>query len=218
MIKDSDDSLTKMIPGFCSQLTTDPRILFGGFPTAGAMRSLQERSVRYIVDLTTSFEKKRLAPYFPKQFGMTYIHFPIQDNSVPYDLEAFNEFIVWLSHLLDSLGNDSIYIHCKGGHGRSGMIVASLLCFHYKKTPEESIRETTIAHQNRIEMTPKWKNRLCPSNPIQRHFLEQVFIPSSRRDLLSEYRVLTNELKSALNSYRKRLLDESSPRIKLIQK
>lgn len=199
MIKDAENhSLKKMIPDFCSQLKTDSRILFGGFPAVSEMAVLQENGVKYIIDLTTVFEKKRLPVYHPKDFDMTYIAFPIHDNSIPHDLESFNEFIVWLSYLIDSLKDRRIYIHCKGGHGRSGLVIASILCFHYNKTPHDAITETTDVHAARFRLSPKWKTRPCPSNPIQCHFIHTIF-QSPANDL-------SQELKTILNSYRRRLL------------
>jgi hypothetical protein len=219
MIKDHDISLSKMIPPFCSQMTTCPQILFGGFPVDTQLAVLRDYSVRYIIDLTTPSEKKRLQPYHPKQYDLVYVNFPIKDNSIPHDVETFNEFIVWLSHLLNSIDRDCVYIHCKGGHGRSGLIVASILCFHYNKSPSESISETTHAHRVRQDITDKWRSRFCPSNPVQRQFIHQVFQSKGHHhDIVSEYRLLTYELKTVLNSHRKRLLEEIPLRIKLIEK
>jgi len=160
-----------MIPDFCS-LVLPHRLYFGGFPSETALQQLQELGVTYMVDLTTPEEKKILTPYHKKLQTMVYLNFPIEDNQVPMDEEAFRDFLVWTASILDK---ECLYIHCKGGHGRSGMVAASLLCYLYHWEPSHAIAHVTRAHQTRETLSPRWKHRLCPANKNQRVFIETLF-------------------------------------------
>lgn len=194
--------------GFYSVLKNTPHLLFGGYPNLHEMQELQDSGVKYIIDLTTPHEKRRLDVYQAKDYQMIYANFPIEDNFVPQDMNAFHEFIVWLSFTLDSLRfNEKMYIHCKGGHGRSGMVVACLLCFHYRHTSSEAIAETTEAHRLRPELAMKWKTHMCPSNSIQRLFVHRIFQMSSpeKRSCIDP---ISLELENAMNSARRRMLQQ----------
>jgi protein-tyrosine phosphatase len=161
---------------FCSRLNVDRRLYFGGFPSKQQLLQLKDIGVKYIVDCTTIEEKRKLDVYNAKDYGFTYIHYPILDNFIPTDIRSFKEFIRWLSFLIQQMSKtEQIYIHCKGGHGRSGLVMACILCFLYRFRPSDSIKEITRAHIERKILSPKWKNRLCPSNEIQRIFIHNLF-------------------------------------------
>ena len=107
------------------------RAYFGGYPTQEFLEELEsEHNVRYFIDLTCDNEKG-ITPYTTKY---NYIRYPILDNRIPDNIISFVLFIIKLKKIIDSLNNttDKIYIHCRGGHGRSGIVVASLLCYIYK--------------------------------------------------------------------------------------
>lgn len=195
-----------------SRLKTNPKIYFGGYPTRDDMKHLQEQMrVVHIIDLTTPVEKYHLPSYCARDFNMLYTNFPIRDNFIPEDMERFNEFLVWLSVMIESMKeNESVYIHCKGGHGRSGLVVSCLLCMMYDKSPLESVQEVSQSHRERPSLSLKWKMRLCPSNYIQRVFIHNLFgkhhHPASTNHLLKEMEI-------ALNAARRRFLYNQSIRV-----
>jgi len=97
------------------------KALFGSFPTQDAVEELETIGVRYFIDLTHSHETK-IVPY---ETRYTYISFPIPDRRIPVNILEFSSFIVKLSDIILGCGRIKIiYIHCKGGHGRSGVVVA----------------------------------------------------------------------------------------------
>lgn len=162
--------------GFYSQIRRDPRLLFGGYPSACHLEHLKSVGVRYIIDLTTSYEKRKLPPYHMPDDKMVYINFPIRDNFIPYDMDLFHEFIVWLVFTIHVMRDtERMYIHCKGGHGRSGMVVCCILCLMHDLLPDKSIEEVTTSHKERPILTAKWKTRLCPPNEVQRVFIHRVY-------------------------------------------
>jgi hypothetical protein len=122
-------------------------------------------------------------------------------------MDSFNEFIVWLTFIINGLKDgERIYVHCKGGHGRSGMIVCCVLCIMYGMTPSKSIQEVTHGHRQRHEIGSKWKMRLCPSNEIQRAFVDRVFKSNTSK----KTNPLCTNIEQVFNNVRMRILDKKT--------
>lgn len=148
------------------------KALFGSFPTQEAVEELEKAGVRIFVDLTSGAENKTI-PYTTKY---KYISYPIQDRKTPSDWKSYSKFIVTLSHEIKNLRNkDKIYIHCKGGHGRSGVVVASLLAYVKKVLPEVALQKTGKYHNNRSEMRDKWRVIGSPQTRVQKNFIYRFF-------------------------------------------
>ncbi len=63
------------------------------------------------------------------------------DQRVPDNIIEFVKFINKLVNIISGLTNcEKLYIHCKGGHGRSGLIAATLLCVMDEISPEKAIQ------------------------------------------------------------------------------
>ena len=153
-----------------------------------------------IVDLTTTKEKEQFHLYPPtrneeeedeKGVQIRYFSFPIEDNDIPYDIPAFKKFLEWLWDLYSrhtSLNNPLI-IHCKGGHGRSAMVIAAFIAMTMSRETSEKITLKVIddiinivsqLHHMRPFMHPKYTKQLCPLSSIQRQLLYRLFVsPSS---------------------------------------
>ena len=133
----------------------DEKGFFGGYLNLRNGNIWKQINIYGIYQLTYEDEKK-IKPYKTKY---THIHFPIKDRKIPDDWNKFSKFILKLTTIINKLKEkEAIYIHCKGGHGRSG-VVASLLCHIYKMEPKESIEQTTKFHNERegikIKMSQK---------------------------------------------------------------
>lgn len=147
---------------------------FGGYPTQEQTTTYEDLGFRYFVDLTRTTEK-RITPYDTKY---NYIHYPIFDHRVPSDWKSFAKLIIKLSNIIRSLqSGEKMYIHCKGGHGRSGVVVACILCYLYKITPSEAITKTTKYHNRRKGMREKWIKIGSPQTRSQKHFVTKFFEP-----------------------------------------
>lgn len=147
---------------------------FGGYPTQDHVNTYEDLGFRYFVDLTRNGEK-RITPYTTKH---NYIHYPISDHRVPSDWRSFAKLIIRLSDIIRSLQcGEKMYIHCKGGHGRSGVVVACILCYLYKITPSEAITKTTKYHNRRKDMREKWRKMGSPQTRSQKHFVTKFFEP-----------------------------------------
>ena len=94
--------------------------------------------------MTSCFEKK-IKPYTT---AAEVIYFTIPDRGIPLDVLKFCAFIVYLVNEINK--NKKIYIHCKGGHGRAGVVVASLLCYKNKIPPSIALMQTSMYHSLRL--------------------------------------------------------------------
>jgi len=160
-----------MIPLFCSEYIKDS-LYFGGYPSKEWFKQLIDFGITYFVDLTTNAEKNNLE--YNYTFANT-IFFPIRDNHTPLNLDNYLRFIIQISNLVER--KEKIYIHCKGGHGRSGMVVASLMSYLENMLPKDAIERTTMIHANRILMKEKYRIRKCPDNFRQRKLIFDLFRP-----------------------------------------
>jgi protein-tyrosine phosphatase len=158
------------------------KIFFGGYPNEEWLNILLENNVKIFVDVTPPMEKIKYNLFDYKMIVQNhkclYYNYPIFDNNIPNNFNEFKEFIISLVNaILDLNSEQKIYIHCKGGHGRSGMIVACLLCYLLNINPEKSLQITTQAHSERENLKEKWKNIRCPQTFRQRKFVMDLFKP-----------------------------------------
>ena len=152
------------------------RALFGCYPKQSDVDELAREGVRYFVNLTAPGES-RVSPYnVPPSCNQ--LLFPIRDHGVPRDWKVFSEFICTLSNIIVNLqSSHKVYVHCRGGHGRAGMVVAILLCHILKLEPIESLKKTSIFHANRPNIKDKWKAIGSPHEYRQRAFVYRYFEP-----------------------------------------
>ena len=157
----------------CSYFIPD-KALFGSYPTQESIYILQNEGVRYFIDLTYDNEKN-IIPY---KTDYKYIKYPIKDHSIPTDWKSFSIFIINICYILNSLkDNEKIYIHCKGGHGRSGVVVACIFCYYYKLDSQIALEKTKDCHSKRLVMKDKWRIIGSPQNMVQKQFVKNFFEP-----------------------------------------
>ena len=142
--------------------------LFGSHPTQDDVIELEKAGVKIFVDLTYPQEKKITS--YNTQYE--YIRYPIADRRIPTDRFGFCIFIVDIAQKIKNLPRgDKIYIHCKGGHGRSGVVVSVLLCYIFGMNPELSMAYTNDFHSRRKEMREKWRRLGSPQTCQQKNFV-----------------------------------------------
>ncbi len=151
---------------YCSIIIKD-LAYFGPSPSQEIADKLVDTGIDVFVDLTT--KEDRTLPY-TVDYKITY---PIKDNNIPDNLHSFIFFIKQLELLV--MRNKKIYIHCRAGHGRSGMVAACLLAEVKKYSPTYAIKLITGYHKERKIMKDKWRNKLCPNSEIQRRFVKEHF-------------------------------------------
>lgn len=154
----------------------DNRGYFGGYPTQDFVIELEDNhNVRYFVDLTCDNEKN-VKPYITRY---NYIRYPILDNRIPDNSLSFVLFIIKLKKIIDTLNNtnEKIYIHCRGGHGRSGIVVASLLCYIFKFNSNISVEMTTCYYHSRKNLPERRLAQTSPRTNYQKTFVHKLFSP-----------------------------------------
>lgn len=157
----------------CSYFLKD-KAIFGSYPSQETVYDLEKKGVKYFINLTYP-EEKLIKEY---ETNNIIINYPIKDRKVPNDIISFSKLIVNISNIIKDLKeNELIYIHCKGGHGRSGILVACLLCYIFKISPIESIELTTKYHNNRSNMKEKWREIGSPQTFFQKNFVCKTFKP-----------------------------------------
>lgn len=149
------------------------RALFGSFPTQESVDTLEQEGVRFFVDLTQQDEKYTI-PYKTKH---TYINYPIPDHHTPTNWKSFAKFIIKISRIIKKLeSNELLYLHCKGGHDRSSMVAACIICYIFALHPSVAIDKISHYHSKRSVLREKWRYIDVPSQS-QRDFIQKFFEP-----------------------------------------
>ncbi len=120
--------------------------------------------VRHYIDLTEEGELRPYSQLLPK--GTTYTRFPIRDCDVPSSIDDVERLIRHIQKL--SKRNDGyVYIHCWGGVGRTGTIVA---CYFAENNSFEKAMQ--LLRKQFSEM-PKSSHRTTPDTNEQINFVKK---------------------------------------------
>lgn len=146
------------------------KAFFGSFPTQEDVEVLEQLGVRWFIDLTM---KGEVTAYTTKY---EYLSYPIQDHSVPKNTRTFAQLVLKLCSLIkSSKEGEQFYIHCRGGHGRSGVLVACILCHLYKISTDEALSLTNSYHSERKVMRDKWRKIGSPQTYTQKRYVKEFF-------------------------------------------
>lgn len=145
---------------------------FGNFPSQSDINTMEDLGINYFIDLTC--EQDNLEKYTVSSNSFK-VNLPIFDRSVPHDIFNFTLLILKSVELLRN--GEKIYIHCKGGHGRSGILVACILKMYLNVNTDKAIELTTKYHNERNGVRDKWKKMGCPQTYRQKKFVHKMFSP-----------------------------------------
>lgn len=81
------------------------------------------------------------------QLGIRWVHYPIQDLSIPSEIHQLCALIEELQGVLRS--GKRVLVHCRGGHGRTGLFVACMLV-DAGHPPDEAIAHVRSARKGTI--------------------------------------------------------------------
>jgi len=149
----------------------DPSILFGKYLSDEEARLVRDAGYTLFVDLTTK-DEITWAPYvLPPETSL--IVLPIPDRQpIGKTLEEKQLYHNTIESLLTHLDKGRcIYIHCRGGHGRSGTMAAILYALRQKVDATEALRVIKEAHQKRIVMSDKMRKLGAPQTAAQKRFV-----------------------------------------------
>lgn len=146
---------------------------FGAYPTPECIDLLKKQHFDYIINLTVR-QEKNLIQY--TDVPITVLYYPIKDNNVPQNWENFSYLVVWLCHQLEN--GKRIFIHCKGGHGRSCLLVTCIIYYLSEHmNAREAIEHTVQIHNQRTDMSIRWKGIKSPFSKSQYIFLYKFLNP-----------------------------------------
>ena len=145
-------------------------IYFGKYPCNEVLQTLKELNIKTIVDLTHFTDN--LNKYEVPE-GMNRIVFPIVDMSIEKDKET----VAFIILLRDILKDGKMYIHCKGGHGRSGLITSLLYGYTYNISGDKCLTVIKEAHSKRKTMHPKMRKMGSPQMKSQKKQVLKLLCP-----------------------------------------
>ncbi len=146
----------------------DDKLYFGKYPTQEEANLLLENDFEVYVDLTTA-DEVTWAPYKLAK-GVIKMTCPLVDRTP--DAVDNTVFLNTIKEIIRYYrGDRKIYIHCRGGHGRSA-VVAAIVIAHLKNTsPSGALKLVKTAHSHRKIMEAKWRKMGAPQTKAQKDFV-----------------------------------------------
>jgi len=131
---------------------------------------------KYFYDLTCEGELTPYATYLPND--TCYFRFPISDCGVPSSTATVARLLQEIIYRGEngSPHHGYIYIHCWGGVGRTGTIVACLYAYLMRGlglNADEIYSRAMLQLQESFSRCPKSKTRVSPENHLQRSFVRK---------------------------------------------
>lgn len=123
--------------------------------------------IRCFFDLT---EEGELIPYenlLPP--NVSYVRFPIRDVSVPQSIENVRKLVQTILQTADGTHGE-VYVHCWGGVGRTGTIIACLIAEGMENPTLDKVMGEL---RTRFAMMPKSAYRQTPETKEQEQFVQQ---------------------------------------------
>ena len=139
--------------------------------------------VRHFVDLTEEGELRPYAHLLPAD--CTYLRFPIRDCDVPKSTDDVEQLIDKIN-VLSKRKDGYVYIHCWGGVGRTGTIVACYLAATNEKSSFDSVMK---ALRQGFSKMPKSSHRVIPDTHVQELFIQEYVDSIIKRQHSREQRV-----------------------------
>lgn len=133
----------------------------------GNIPTLLKFGITYFLDLTQSYEVPEYASFLPS--NVQRISFPIKNCGVPSNIETVIELFHELEHLLHDKPRAKLYIHCHGGVGRTGTIVACYYIYFEHLSFEEAIDKM----RRQYAQSPRSKIMNAPENSLQIEFIRE---------------------------------------------
>lgn len=127
------------------------KLCVGGYPkNSFELNNILATGITTFVCLNEPFEKDRIykyEKYLPKDKNCLFINEPIEDMNITSDVKviALCETIVKKIYK-----GEKVYIHCRGGHGRTGTIAAIVVYMLYKLSIQQIYDYLQYSHDQRI--------------------------------------------------------------------
>ena len=129
------------------------------------LQAVKDWGPALIVTLLTESEFEILGvPDFEmrvRETGIRWYHFPIEDGGVPktYELDHFRQIINYI--VKEILNGEKVFIHCRGGIGRSGTVVC------------QSLKQIGYTPKQALSLTRTWRHGAV-ENKLQEDFVFNI--------------------------------------------
>jgi len=147
------------------------KIYFGPYPDSNLLKHLKTINITTLVNLTTPKEIK--SKYVT---NLEVIKFSIPDCKAPTNILKFEEFVIKLIN--NYYSGKVMYVHCRGGHGRAGIVSMVLLKQLKNMNLKQVLEHFKTAHLARSNLKPKIIKLGIPQTSIQKKFVESYFSDS----------------------------------------
>lgn len=135
--------------------------------TEEKLKGFAEFGITHFIDLT---EEGELIPYKPLLYKESeHIRFAIKDQTIPTSLKETYELIAKICEIHSTNPSAKIYVHCWGGVGRTGTIIACLIGKIENVTGDEALNRL----RTQFKDCPKSAYRITPENEGQCDFVRQ---------------------------------------------
>jgi uncharacterized protein (TIGR01244 family) len=124
----------------------DEHLYRGGQPAEGGIARLKSLGIRTVVNLRGEPELVALEAREASEAGLRYFSVPMRGLGRPTD-----EQLKRILGLIDQADNWPVFVHCKAGQDRTGLVVACQRITHAGWTAERAIREAMDLGMMRIE-------------------------------------------------------------------
>ena len=147
--------------------------------------ALVKIGVTDIISLIPTVESNKLRSYEETMWiyndKIKFTSFPIKDRSTTNDKET-RKFVESLMNFLSD-EKKIIYLHCKGGHGRTGLIISILIGLMFKIPADDALNYCQALHFRRLKLKPI-KHHRCISPQTKEQYNQVRRILKTR---LSKY-------------------------------
>jgi len=117
----------------------------GGNTSSEKMEVMKKVGVKTIIDLTHEDDNMTV---YDVPTHMTRHHFPIVDQTAYNDGAVISAATVALAAMRDTTGG-VVYMHCWGGHGRTGVVVSVIVGQYLNVSADVAIYITSATHATR---------------------------------------------------------------------
>ncbi|CAB9496288.1 tyrosine phosphatase [Seminavis robusta] len=180
-------------PNDCTYWVTES-LLAGEYPTDRSydddktrqkLRQYLQSGITYFVDLTREGEKLPYADLLQEEaaklkLDVVVSRFAIPDFGIPQKPQLMEDILTAMDTAIDQ-EKRKVYVHCRGGIGRTGTTVGCYLARHgYNTDPEEALQATNQLFQNSGRSL---ESSVSPETDEQMDFVRQWAQQSSAPNL-----------------------------------
>jgi protein tyrosine phosphatase (PTP) superfamily phosphohydrolase (DUF442 family) len=116
--------------------TVNDQLYRGGQPSPEGFQNLAAMGIRTVVDLQEEGDRAKAEKKLVKSLGMHYVNIPMKGMTTPKDKQ--------ISHALKEMNDTShgpVFVHCKRGADRTGVVVACYRIEHDNWSRQEALSE-----------------------------------------------------------------------------